>query len=271
MGIHEPRRAAQGPFRLSEKADVGHIEGLQPKPGSGGVYGRRTGRRLHALQSDLMTHVLPDLQLDVGDALDHASLFPGASDVRMEIGFGGGEHLADHASRRPETGFIGCEPFRNGIAKFLELASARGIGNVRVFTGDAGVLIDLLPAGFLSGVDLFYPDPWPKRRQRKRRFVSDEILTRLARAMRAGAALRFVTDIDDYAGWTLVRVLRSPFFVWNAETADRWRCPWAEWPSTRYEAKALREGRSPVYLTFIRTMTPSPCVIKRIAVGSHAP
>ena len=113
-------------------------------------------------------------------------------------------------------------------------------------------VLDRLPAGALSGVDLLYPDPWPKRRQRKRRFVSDETVARLARVMRPGAELHFATDIDDYAGWTLSRMLRSSAFAWRAERAEDWRRPWADWLPTRYEAKALREGRQPVYLSFVR-------------------
>ena len=181
------------------------------------------------------------------------TLFPGATAMHLEIGFGAGEHLAAHAARRPDTGFIGCEPFLNGVARFLEQAAAAHLANVRVYRGDAGLLIDRLPAASLGGVDLFYPDPWPKRRQRKRRFVSDDVVRRLGRALAPGAAFRFATDIDDYAGWTLARVLRSPLFAWTPARADDWRRPWADWSSTRYEAKALREGRPPVYLTFIRT------------------
>jgi tRNA (guanine-N7-)-methyltransferase len=109
-----------------------------------------------------------------------------------------------------------------------------------------------LPEAILGRVSILYPDPWPKRRQRKRRFISDETLAMLARVMRRGAELRFATDIDDYAGWTLARILRSPHFRWPAERADDWRRPWPDWPGTRYEAKALREGRRPSYLTFVR-------------------
>jgi tRNA (guanine-N7-)-methyltransferase len=228
-----------------------------PQPGAGGVFGRRMGRRLRLGQTALMRDVLPRVLVPETGPLDTATLFPGASEMRLEIGFGGGEHLADHASRRSNTGFIGCEPFRNGVAKFLEAAEARELGNVRVWCGDAGLLVDRLPTASLAGVDLFYPDPWPKRRQRKRRFVSDDTLGRLARVLAPGAALRFATDIDDYAGWTLARILRRTDFVWTAEAADDWRQPWPDWPSTRYEAKALAEGRRPVYLTFIRSDRPA--------------
>ena len=138
------------------------------------------------------------------------------------------------------------------MAKMLERIETRSLRNVRVYCGDANEVIDGLPDSTLSGVALLYPDPWPKRRHRKRRFISDAALDRLGRVMRSGAELRFATDIDDYAGWTLARVLRSPVFAWAAEGVDEWRAPWAGWPSTRYEAKAIREGRRPVYLTFLR-------------------
>ena len=203
-----------------------------------------------------MSEALPGLTIDLSRPFDAASLFPVATDIRLEIGFGGGEHLAHHARRRPEAGFIGCEPFRNGIAKFLETAASPPIGNVRLFAGDAAMLIDWLPEAALAGVDLLYPDPWPKRRHRKRRFVSDEMLGRLARVMQPGALLRFATDIDDYAGWTLARALRTTQFRWTADRAEHWTRPWPDWPSTRYEAKALREGRAPVYLSFERTNAP---------------
>ena len=225
----------------------------QPAPGAGGVFGRRTGRKLRRQQALLLDDALPRVAIDLDRPLQPDALFPGRSELRLEIGFGGGEHLVAHARQRPSTGFIGCEPFRDGVVKLLEQAQSLELGNVRVYSGDAGLLIDRLPEACLAGVDLLYPDPWPKRRQRKRRFVSDETLERLARVMGAGATLRFATDIDDYAGWTLARVLRSAHFSWRPDTAEDWRRPWPDWPSTRYEAKALREGRPPVYLSFVRT------------------
>ena len=232
-------------------------DAVHPRPGAGGVFGRRMGRRLRIGQTALMRDAFPQIEIPAEGSLDPATLFPDAEDLRLEIGFGGGEHLADHAARRPGSGFIGCEPFRNGVAKFLELAEARGLSNVRVWSGDAGLLIDRLPDASLASADIFYPDPWPKRRQRKRRFVSDDTLRRLARVLAPGATLRFATDIDDYAGWTLARIARSPHFAWTAARADDWRLPFPDWPSTRYEAKALREGRHPVYLSFARTDRPA--------------
>ena len=200
-----------------------------------------------------MATLLPRLALDIGAPLVPAILFdPPRSELRMEIGFGGGEQLAANAQANPDVGYIGCEPFINGVAKLLAEVAARDLGNIRLHFGDAGDVIDALPDASLAQVDIFYPDPWPKRRQQKRRFISDAMLTRLARAMRPGAKLRFATDIDDYAGWTLVRVLRSADFGWPAQSAADWMEPWPDWRGTRYEAKAVREGRKPVYLTFVR-------------------
>ena len=219
-----------------------------------GLYGRRKGKTLRPYQAGLMETLLPKLRVDPASGLDdpHAIFADRPDDLRLEIGFGGGEHLAVDAQAHPDRGFFGCEPFVNGVAKLLAEIETRDLRNIRVHAGDAADLIDALPAGSLSGVYLLYPDPWPKRRHRERRFVSDANLTRLARAMRSGAQLRFATDIDDYAGWTLARILRSPDFLWPAQGSQDWLNPWEGWPGTRYEAKALREGRRPVYLTFIR-------------------
>ena len=170
----------------------------------------------------------------------------------LEIGFGGGEHLATRARAHAESAFIGCEPFVNGVAKLLGIIDREGLRNVRIWDAEATELLGRLPSGSIAGAYLLYPDPWPKRRHRKRRFVSDENLRALARVMARGAELRFATDIDDYAGWALARVLRSDVFRWTAERANDWRRPWPGWPGTRYEAKALGEGRKPVYLTFER-------------------
>jgi tRNA (guanine-N7-)-methyltransferase len=219
-----------------------------------GVYGRRKGKTLRPYQAGLMETLLPKVRVDPADGLEdpHAIFAGWPDDLRLEIGFGGGEHLAADAQAHPERGYFGCEPFVNGVAKLLVEIETRDLGNIRIHDGDAADLIDALPAASLSGVCLLYPDPWPKRRHHERRFVSDAILKRLARAMRSGAQLRFATDIDDYAGWTLARILRSPDFSWPAQGPQDWLTPWDGWPGTRYEAKALREGRRPVYLTFIR-------------------
>jgi tRNA (guanine-N7-)-methyltransferase len=174
------------------------------------------------------------------------------SDVWLEIGFGGGEHLVRIATERPDIGFIGCEPFVNGMAKALAAIEMQGLANIRLHAGDAADVLGWLPEASLGRVFLHFPDPWPKRRHRKRRFVSDESLAALARVMRSGAELRFATDIDNYSGWVLARIRRVPDFFWPAEASADWTTPWQDWQETRYEAKAKQAGRCPVYLTFVR-------------------
>jgi len=218
---------------------------------AGAFFGRRKGKKLRAGQEDLVRTLLPRLRLDPA-APPHEQFEPPVQSVWLEIGFGGGEHLAAQARAHPQTGIVGCEPFVNGMAKLLAVVDQERLHNVRLWDRDATLLVPRLPDSCLDRVYLLYPDPWPKRRQRKRRFLSDESLVMLARAMRPGAELRFATDIDDYAGWALARVLRSSDFEWTAARADEWRKPWAGWPGTRYEAKALSEGRVPSYLTFTR-------------------
>jgi tRNA (guanine-N7-)-methyltransferase len=217
-------------------------------------FGRRKGHALRPRQAALFETLLPRLTLDLSAPApaDLRTLFHGVDDVRLEIGFGGGEHLASEAERHPHTGFIGSEPFVNGMAKALALIEERKLGNIRLHHGDASELIAWLPTASLVRVDLLYPDPWPKRRHWKRRFVQDDSVAAIARMLRPGGEFRFATDIADYAAWTLVRLIRSPEFVWTAERADDWRQPWPGFSGTRYEAKAKREGRIPCYLIFRR-------------------
>ena len=250
------RRAEIGAVLNRRVTDPEFIKPGAPGPeGTGAFYGRRKGKQLRAGQSRLVDELLPRLRISASPSgvVDVAGLFASApASLTLEIGFGGGEHLATRARAHPETGFIGCEPFVNGMAKLLAVIDGEGLGNIRLWDQDATELLARLPPASVDQVYLLYPDPWPKRRQRKRRFISEENLEALARVMRAGAELRFATDIDDYAGWALARVFRSPFFTWNAARPDEWRRPWAGWPSTRYEAKARREGRGSAYLTFTR-------------------
>ena len=231
----------------AEEAEASYAHLVSP------LHGRRSGKPLAAYQRELVRTLLPKLAVDVAAPIDPALLFPEACrETRLEIGFGGGEHLLAAAAREPDVGFIGCEPFLNGMARALADLAGMDLDNVRLHCGDAGALIDQLPAASLGRVFLFYPDPWPKRRQRKRRFVSDTMLARLARAMKSGAELRFATDIDDKNGWTLARLLRSPDFTWTAERAADWQSPWPDWVPTRYENKAVSEGRRPCYVTAVR-------------------
>jgi tRNA (guanine-N7-)-methyltransferase len=218
-------------------------------------FGRRKGHRLRPHQADLMAALLPRLAvvLDRPPEKNLARLFSRPPEaVCLEIGFGGGENLIAQATATPSVGFIGCEPFVNGMAKILAWIEAGGIDNVMLYAGDAVDLLAWLPDASIVKVDLLYPDPWPKRRHWKRRFVQDRTVAMIARVTRPGGLFRFATDIPDYAAWTLERLLRSPDFVWTAERADDWRQPWSGFQGTRYEAKAKREGRVPCYLEFRR-------------------
>jgi tRNA (guanine-N7-)-methyltransferase len=218
-------------------------------------FGRRKGHPLRSHQADLMAGLLPRLAivLDQPPPTSLTDLFPRHPEaVCLEIGFGGGENLVAQAAAGPSAGFIGCEPFVNGMAKILAAIEARGLDNVRLHAGDAVDLLAWLPDASIAKVDLLYADPWPKRRHWKRRFVQDRTVAMLARVLRPGGLFRFATDIPDYAAWTLERLIRAPDFDWTAECADDWRKPWAGFEGTRYEAKAKREGRAPCYLEFRR-------------------
>ncbi len=219
-------------------------------------FGRRKGHPLRPQQAALFDALLPRLALDLQHPAPAAmtSLFPATVEaIRLEIGFGGGEHLVAEAEREPHTGFIGCEPFVNGMAKALAAIETRKLGNIRLHFGDATVLLPWLPDASVARVDLIYPDPWPKRRHWKRRFIQHGSLGELARVLRTGGEFRFASDSADYAAWTLRHVLASKDFAWTAERADDWRLPWPGFTSTRYEAKAKRAGRAPSYFIFRRT------------------
>jgi tRNA (guanine-N7-)-methyltransferase len=229
------------------------LMGAVPEP-KGAFFGRRKGRRLRPQQAALFDTLLPQLALDLRTPpgrLD--SLFPGTVDeVRLEIGFGSGEHLARQAQMDPRIGFIGIEPFINGMAKMLRAIAMQNLSNIRLHHGDATEVLAWLPPACLARVDLIYPDPWPKRRHWKRRFVQERSVAEIARILRPSGEFRFATDIADYAAWTLKHVIRSTRFTWTAERADDWRRPWPGFAETRYEAKAKRTGRQPCYLMFRR-------------------
>jgi tRNA (guanine-N7-)-methyltransferase len=219
----------------------------------GSFFGRRKGHKLRLHQADLIEGLLPRLSLDITGASppDLAGHFDRAIDsVRLEIGFGGGEHLIAEALAYPATGFIGCEPYVNGMAKILTQIEAHNIGNIRLFAGDAAELLAWAPPLALARIDLIHPDPWPKRRHWKRRFVQDETIAAMARTLQPCGEFRFVSDIADYCAWTLFHLARSPDFVWTAERVSDWRQPWPGYTMTRYGRKAEREGREAAYLRF---------------------
>jgi tRNA (guanine-N7-)-methyltransferase len=218
-------------------------------------FGRRKGHKLRRHQADLVDQLLPRLAIDPAAPAPQplAVLFPGeVDDMRLEIGFGGGEHLLAEAHVHPNTGFIGCEPYLNGLAKILAQLEVAPADNLRLFAGDAAELLAWLPTASLQRIDLIHPDPWPKRRHWKRRFVQQATIAAMARVLKPGGELRFVSDIDDYAAWTLDLFRHAPDFVWSAERADDWRNPWPGFTHTRYGAKAAREGRAATYLIFRR-------------------
>ncbi|WP_111428399.1 tRNA (guanine(46)-N(7))-methyltransferase TrmB [Rhodobacteraceae bacterium DSL-40] len=235
------------------------IHGADPAPHRRKLYGRRKGKALRATQERLMAELLPEIWVPGfagGEApapLDPAALFGGPRPLWLEIGFGGGEHLAHQAALHPETRFIGCEPFVNGVAMLLGRIEAAGLSNVRVHPADARDLIERLPEGSVGRVFLLYPDPWPKARHHRRRFMNPDNLAMLARVMPSGAELRVASDIPDYVEHALAAVAACGALFETVEPeAPDWSVAWSDWPGTRYEAKALKAGRTPHYLTFRR-------------------
>jgi tRNA (guanine-N7-)-methyltransferase len=223
-------------------------------------YGRRSGKTLRPNQKRLMAELLPRVALrgvDAGENPDRRSLpvtalSPAGKPVWLEIGFGAGEHLAAQAAAHPEADLIGAEAFVNGVASLLGHVEACGLGNVRVHFGDARDLLEVLPPASIARVFLLYPDPWPKLRHHRRRFVGPENLAALARVMVPGAELRIASDIPDYVAHALAALAGARDFEAVVAGPPGWAEPWPGWPGTRYEAKALREGRAPHYLTFRR-------------------
>lgn len=221
-------------------------------------YGRVKGKTLRPAQETYLDEDLAALSPGAVDwevnperlPLDLKARF-GDRPVWLEVGFGGGEHLVHQAAQNPDVAIIGCEPFINGVAMLLGKIRAAGVTNLAVYPGDARNLFDVLPGGSIAKAFLLYPDPWPKKKHHRRRFVTPEHLDPLAQVLAPGAEFRVATDIPDYVRQTLVEVPKAGF-DWLAERPDDWRAPWGDWLSTRYEQKALREGRVPHYLTFRR-------------------
>lgn len=220
------------------------------------LYGRRRGRRLRSAQRERVEHLLPQVEIDpasVVASFDPAGLFGEAPRaIWLEIGFGGGEHLAWQARHNPGIGMIGCEPFMNGVVKLLGEIEGHDLGNVRIFRDDARLLIDRLPVRSIDRAFILFPDPWPKARHHKRRIVSDAVLDRLAAALTDGAELRIATDDPGYLEWILWHMRRHPEFVWQACRPADWRQRPDDWPPTRYETKAIAAGRRPAYLRYLR-------------------
>lgn len=219
-------------------------------------YGRRRGRRLRRGRTTLLDDLLPRLAIPA-PAADAEFDLPGLfarpmAEIWLEIGFGGGEHLAAQAENHRDVGLIGAEPYINGIAGLLTRIGNQGLDNVRLWPNDIRLLLPRFPAASLRRVFILFPDPWPKTRHHKRRLVSTAFLDELARVMPPGAELRLATDDADYLVWMLERLTMHPQFEWQARRAVDWLERPADSPATRYEEKARAVGRQPVFLQFVR-------------------
>lgn len=254
-----------------ESADIDDTGGDAADPRRTGelrTFGRRRGRKLSSRQSGLIGGLLPRVAIDLAVPAVMpiaSSLFPvGAPDeaparaaasiteVWLEIGFGGAEHLLWQARHNPGVGLIGCEPFEEGVVKALTGIEDGGLRNLRLHPDDARPLLRWLPAASIARAFVLFPDPWPKRKHVKRRLVNESLLAELARVMAPGAELRIATDIADYARTILIAIRAEGSFAWQASGPVDWRQRTPDWPATRYEEKALREGRVPAFLRFRR-------------------
>jgi len=217
-------------------------------------YGRRKGRALRPGRQSLVETLLPRLRIDVsGRTIDPAAMFAfPVEDVWLEVGFGGGEHLAAQARSHPAVGMLGCEPFINGVGRLLSEIGRDDIRNIRIHPDDTRDLIDVLPDASIGRVFVLFADPWPKRRHQCRRFIGPANLAALARIMKDGAELRLASDQMLLVRWMLFHVTRHDAFEWTAQAPSDWRSRPVDWPQTRYEAKAIVRGETCVYLTFRR-------------------
>ena len=223
------------------------------------LYGRRSGRPLRVGQRALVENLLPGIEIDAESGLENFSprdLFrtdtTAADELWLEIGFGGGEHLAWQARNRPDIGLIGCEPFMNGVVKLLGNIREHDLGNIRIFRDDARLLVDSLPAASIARAFILFPDPWPKTRHNKRRIVSAPVIESLAAALTDNAELRIATDDPGYLEWILWHMQQNSAFAWQARSPGDWRVRPDDWPPTRYEKKAAAAGRRSAFLTYIR-------------------
>lgn len=230
-------------------------------------YGRRQGRKIRKAKTGLLERFLPEVALDIKKPLTRDIFGTKVTDICLEIGFGNGEHLAGQSLNNPQTGFIGAEVFKNGVANLLTLMTGikensdmpedikllpERSDNLRIWSDDVRILFANIPDSFLSKIFLLFPDPWPKKRHAFRRFINPENLREIARILKKGGILRVATDHKVYKSWTLRQLHENPDFRWTAKTSADWRDPPADWVETKYQRKAIREGRKPVFLDFER-------------------
>ncbi len=229
---------------------------------AGNLFGRRRGKPLRHRRRATLERLLPQLQIEPDkfacQSIDPRLLFDRhIESVWLEIGFGAGEHLAALAKSNPQTGFIGCEPFMNGVARLLTDIDQQGLDNIRIVMDDASLLLDNLKCASIGAVFLLFPDPWPKRRHKKRRFIIPKNIAEIARVLGDGAQWRMATDNMDYCRWMLDHMTTAADFQWLARRPGDWRIRPDNWPSTRYEKKGIDTGRPPVFLTFQRCVRDS--------------
>ena len=221
-------------------------------------FGRRSGKHLGVSQKKLFEEILPSLEIKIDGEeglIDPSSLFSNfkPKKIILEIGYGGGEHLARKAVENPDIAYIGCEVFSGGIGKMLEKIKTHNIKNIRLFNDDALNLLNALKPNSIDEIYLLYPDPWPKMRHNKRRFVSNLTLDKMGRVLKPRGVFHFASDIEDYANWTLAFILRHEDFSWSMRPPASWHVPFKGWQATRYEKKAKKEGRIPsFYFSFDR-------------------
>ena len=216
------------------------------------LFGRQKSKKLSPRQQNLVDTLLPRLKLNPNEPFDPSVSWYKVNPLWLEIGFGGGEHLSTMAAKHRDVTFIGCEPFLNGIAKMLVAIKEQNLNNVHLYDHDARHILKWLPPASLDRVYILYPDPWPKKRHRKRRFVNPQSLEQLAKVMKPGADLLIASDIGDYIRTSLLALQKSQNFSWEPDSVNDWRTPPAGWPGTRYEQKAIRKGRTPTYLKIKR-------------------
>ncbi len=216
------------------------------------LYGRRQGHKLRQGQAALVEEMLPALSVPEAGALDARMLFGDDRPLQLEIGFGAGEHLAAQAAASPDIGFIGCEPFLNGVVGALGHVRDGALGNVRLHMGDALEVVERLPDASLSRVYLLHPDPWPKARHAKRRMVNHGPLDAIAAKLTPGGEFRLGTDDPTYCRWAMMVMAQRRDFAWTAQSARDFLERPADWPETRYERKGRRQGHEVWYFRYIR-------------------